>query len=107
VLSSIYQARLGSAAVPAPVAGVARSSVAAGVTVARRIGSAALLASVRSAFVDGLDVMLWTCGGIALASALQALAFLPRRARGGAAGQQEPVPAGSGETSSERAELGI
>ena len=107
VLSSIYQARLASAAVPAPVASVARSSVAAGVTVAHRIGSAALLASVRSAFVDGLDVMLWTCGGIALASALLALAFLPRRARDGAAGQQEPVPAGSGETSSERAELRI
>jgi DHA2 family multidrug resistance protein-like MFS transporter len=58
VLSSIYQARLASAAVPAPVASVARSSVAAGVTVAHRIGSAALLASVRSVFVDGLDVML-------------------------------------------------
>jgi MFS transporter, DHA2 family, multidrug resistance protein len=107
VLSSIYQARLASAAVPAPVASAARSSVAAGVTAAHRIGSAALLASVRSAFVDGLDVMLWTCGGIALASALLALAFLPRRARGGAAGPPEPVPAGSGETSSERAELRI
>ena len=107
VLSSIYQARLASAAVPAPVASVARSSVAAGVTVAHRIGSAALLASVRSAFVDGLDVMLWTCGGIALASALLALAFLPRRARDGAVRQQEPIPAGSGETSSERGELGI
>jgi MFS family permease len=82
-------------------------SLVLGVTVARRIGSAALLASVRSAFVDGLDVMLWTCGGIALASALLALAFLPRRTRGGAAEQQQPVPAGSGETSSERAELGI
>ncbi len=107
VLSSIYQTRLASAAVPAPVARVAQSSVAAGVTVAHRIGSAALLASVRAAFVDGLDVMLWTCGGIALASALLALAFLPRRARGGAADGREPVPALSGEASPERAELGI
>jgi hypothetical protein len=107
VLSSIYQARLASATVPAPVARVAQSGVAAGVTVAQRIGSAALLASVRAGFVDDLDVMLWTCGGIALASALLALAFLPRRARGGAAGGQEPVPAGSGEASPERAELGI
>ena len=107
VLSNVYQARLAAAAMPAPLASVARSSVAAGVTVAHRIGSVSLLASVRSAFVDGLDIMLWTCGGIALASALLALAFLPRRARGGAAGGPEPVPAGSGETSSERAELGI
>jgi MFS family permease len=47
------------------------------------------------------------CGGSALASALLALAFLPRRARDGAVGRPEPVPAGSAETSSERAELGI
>ena len=41
------------------------SSVAGGVEVAHQLGSAALLDSVRSAFVDGMDIMLWTCGGIA------------------------------------------
>jgi hypothetical protein len=29
-----------------------------------------------------MDVMLWVCAGIALASALLALAFLPRRLTG-------------------------
>ena len=37
---------------------------------------AALLSSVRSAFVDGMDIMLWTCGGIALGCALLAVVFL-------------------------------
>ena len=45
---------------------------------------------MRDAYVHGLDIMLWVCAGIALASALLALAFLPRRV--GAAGQA-PVPA--------------
>jgi hypothetical protein len=31
---------------------------------------------VRSAFVDGMDIMLWTCGGIALGCALLAVIFL-------------------------------
>ncbi len=44
------------------------------------LGSPALLDMVRSAFVHGMDIMLWTCGGIAVVCALLALAFLPRRA---------------------------
>ena len=35
-----------------------------------------LLDSVRSAFVDGMDIMLWACGGIALGCALPAVIFL-------------------------------
>ena len=53
-----------------------RQGVAGGVQVAIESGSATLLASVRSAFVDGMDIMLWTCGGIALGCALLALIFL-------------------------------
>jgi hypothetical protein len=45
-------------------------------------GSAELLTEVRTAFVDALDAMLWVCGGIALAAALLAVAFLPRRGPG-------------------------
>jgi hypothetical protein len=37
------------------------------------------LQDVRTAFVHGMDIMLWTCGGIALVAALLAVAFLPRR----------------------------
>lgn len=40
-------------------------------------GSSTLLTDVRSAYVHGLDVMLWVCAGIAIASAVLALIFLP------------------------------
>ena len=43
---------------------------------AQKLGSTELLTSVRSAFVDGMDIMLWTCGGIALGCALLAVIFL-------------------------------
>ncbi len=105
VLNNVYQARLAPAALTAPVAGVAKSSVTAGVALAHELGSAELLTAVRTAFVHGLDIMLWACGGIALASALLALAFLPRRTRPRAA-HTESVPAGAGETGPQRAELG-
>ena len=106
VLNNVYQARLAPAALPAPVADVAKSSATAGVAVAHELGSAELLTAVRTAFVHGLDIMLWTCAGIALASALLALVFLPRRTRATAA-HAESVPAGTGETGPQRAELGV
>jgi len=43
-----------------------------------------VLDSVRHAFVAGMDTMLWACAGIALASAILAVIFLPRRTDGGA-----------------------
>jgi MFS transporter, DHA2 family, multidrug resistance protein len=76
LISNGYTSRLSVAGLPGPVAGAVRSSVAGGVAVAHRIGSASLLDSVRAAFVHGMDIMLWTCGAIALASALLALLFL-------------------------------
>jgi len=80
VLSSAYQARLDVTGLPAAAAAAAKSGVSGGVEVARSLGSAPLLHSVQTAFVHGMDVMLWCCAGIALAAALLALAFLPRRA---------------------------
>ncbi|MNL69912.1 hypothetical protein D3C87_1948360 [compost metagenome] len=38
-----------------------------------------LLGMVRSAFVQGMQHMLWICAGIAAAGILLALVFLPRR----------------------------
>ena len=38
------------------------------------------LRSVQSAFVAGMDAMLWVCGGIAVVGLVLALRFLPRRA---------------------------
>ena len=42
--------------------------------------------------MHGLDVMLWCCAGIALAAALLALAFLPRRAGTPAEAAVQPAP---------------
>ncbi|HLN70705.1 MAG TPA: MFS transporter [Streptosporangiaceae bacterium] len=106
VLGSVYRAHLNATGLPAAAAALAKGSVVAGVQVAHELGSAALLVSVRTAFVQGLDAMLWVCGGIALAGAILALIFLPRRPdgisgapRGGAAS-----PA-AGESDAERAQL--
>jgi hypothetical protein len=71
---------------PAGVNAAARQSVAAGVGVATRLGSAQILGDVRSAFVHGMDVMLTACAGIALVSGALALAFIPHRADGRTAG---------------------
>jgi hypothetical protein len=85
-------------------ASAAKSSVAAGVQVAHTVGSAALLDSVRTAFVHGMDIMLWACGGIALASALLALAFLPRSAANAPVTEAAGLPAD--QTEPEQAQLG-
>jgi hypothetical protein len=71
---------------PDSVAAAAKSSVVAGVAIAQKAGSAPLLESVRHAFVSGMDALLWACAGIALASAILAVIFLPRRTEGGEAG---------------------
>jgi MFS transporter, DHA2 family, multidrug resistance protein len=70
VLSSAYQGRLHLAGLPAAAASTVHSGVSGGVAVAHALGSASLLGSVDSAFVHGLDVMLWVCAGIALAAGL-------------------------------------
>ncbi len=80
VLSSAYHARLDLAGLPAQAASAVRDSVSAGVAVAHQLGSAALLDSVRAAYVHGMDVMLLVCGGIALLGIVLTITFLPRRA---------------------------
>jgi MFS transporter, DHA2 family, multidrug resistance protein len=85
VLSNGYASRLALTGLPSAVATAVRGSVAGGVAVAAKLGSVPLLDQVREAFIHGMNLMLWTCGGIALASALLALAFLPNRT-GSAAG---------------------
>ena len=102
VLVSVYRAHL-----PAAAGTAIKSSVVAGVAVAHKLGSAALLDSVRHAFVQGMDAMLWVCGGIALASAILALLFLPRRADGAPGTPAGAGPAATGESGSERAELEV
>jgi hypothetical protein len=90
VLSSVYSSHLTVTGLPAAAADAVKSSVAAGVGVAHQVHSAALLDSVRHAFVSGMDTMLWICAGIALVSAILGAIFLPRRTQWAA----EPVAAG-------------
>jgi DHA2 family multidrug resistance protein-like MFS transporter len=80
VLSSVYSSHLAVNGLPAAAADAVKSSVAAGIGVAHQLNSAALLDSVRHAFVSGMDTMLWVCAGIALVSAILGAIFLPRRA---------------------------
>jgi EmrB/QacA subfamily drug resistance transporter len=98
IISNSYSSGVAHAAASLPerAAASVHSGVGAGAAVARQLGSAALLDDVRSAFVHGMDLMLWTCGGIAVACAVLALLFLPRRAAAAApaaepAGQAEPT----------------
>jgi len=93
LISNGYTSRLRLDGLPASAAAAVKSSVAGGVAVARQLGSTALLDDVRAAFIHGMDIMLWTCGGIALASALLALAFLPHRTGSAAEPEQAAQPA--------------
>ncbi len=83
ILLSAYRSQLDLGGLPATAASAVRTGIAAGVGVAAKLHSAALLVSVRDAFAHGLDVMLAVCAGIAGLSALLALVFLPRRAQAG------------------------
>jgi hypothetical protein len=100
LISNAYTAGVPRSGLPSSLAVLAHSSVTGGVQVAHALRSAALLGEVRASFVHGMDIMLWTCGGIALAAALLALAFLPRRpeAAGASAqpGRQADLPAAAG-----------
>ena len=88
IISNAYSSRVASVAahLPAQAAAAVRSSVGAGVAGASKAGSPDLLDTIRSAFVHGMDLMLWTCGGIAVGAALLAVLFLPRRTRPADAG---------------------
>jgi MFS transporter, DHA2 family, multidrug resistance protein len=79
VLNSSYRGHLDVAGLPAQAAGAVRESVAAGVEVARQVGSSSLLDLVRAAFVHGMDAMLWVCAGLAVVGVVLALALLPSR----------------------------
>jgi len=107
VLASVYRSHLVVTGLPAAATAAAKSGVVAGVAVAHALHSAALLDSVRSAFVQGLDAMLWVCGGIALASAILALIFLPRRADGAPGTAADATPVATGESAPDRAELEV
>lgn len=93
VLASSYLARLHLAGLPEAAAAAVRGSVFGGVAAAERIGSVALLGSVRAAFVHGMDVALLVSACIAASGMVLALAFLPGRSAGATANEAEPAEA--------------
>jgi DHA2 family multidrug resistance protein-like MFS transporter len=78
-LTSAYVSHLGAAGLSPAAAHAARQSVFGGVAVARALKSAPLLASVRAAFVHGMDVALLVSLGFAAAGIVLALTFMPAR----------------------------
>jgi len=79
VLLAAYQSSVHLSGLPANAASVVRSGIFGGVAVARQIGSPALLGSVQSAFVHGMDLALVVSAGIAAAGLILAAVFLPKR----------------------------
>jgi DHA2 family multidrug resistance protein-like MFS transporter len=77
VLSTGYLARLHLSGLPAAAAATVRQSVFGGVAVASKLHSAALLASVRTAFVHGMDLALVVSAGIAAVGVVLTVIFLP------------------------------
>jgi MFS transporter, DHA2 family, multidrug resistance protein len=100
VIAAGYRSQLHLAGLPAATAGAVRSSVFTGIAVARKLGSPALLESVRSAFVHGIGLMLWVSAGLAAVAVVLALLFLPWRATVAAAG---PVATGEAAEGAESA----
>ncbi|MNG05073.1 hypothetical protein D3C84_882450 [compost metagenome] len=79
VMNAGYRSGLSVDGLGEETAETVRSSVSSGIAAAKQLDSAALLASVRSAFTDGFDAMLWTCSGIAVLGFVLSLIFLPNK----------------------------
>jgi hypothetical protein len=71
--------RLSTGRLPGSLPVTVRSSVAAGVQVAKKLHDDTLRRAVRAAFVHGMDLTLIACGAPTLAGAVVALLFLARR----------------------------
>jgi predicted MFS family arabinose efflux permease len=93
VLNSTYQAQVAVSGLPASAAAAVKASVFGGLAVAQQTGSAALLASVKAAFVAGMDDAVRITAGVALVAIIPALLFLPARARARRpANEPQPAP---------------
>jgi Na+/melibiose symporter-like transporter len=79
VLTRGYLARLDLSHVSPAAAATVRRGVFGGIEVARQSRSVALLASVRSGFVHGMNEALLACAAVALVGAVLAAVLLPTR----------------------------
>jgi DHA2 family multidrug resistance protein-like MFS transporter len=79
VLNATYQAHVAVAGLPADAAAAVQQSVFGGLAVAQQVGSPALLESVRSAFVAGVDDASRAAAVVAVVAGVVALVVMPRR----------------------------
>jgi len=93
VAGAVYRAHLDTGELPPASAHTARRGVSAGVTVARQLDSRALLRSARAAFVDGMDITLWTYAAISAAALLVTILALPDQQAPIIPAQVHPTPA--------------
>jgi EmrB/QacA subfamily drug resistance transporter len=77
VLNSTYQSHLQLVGLPAQAVPGVKGSVFGGIAVARQLHSTALLASVRTAFVAGMDDAIRVAAAVAVAGIVLALVLLP------------------------------
>ena len=82
VLNSTYQSHVSVSGLPAAAASAAQGSVFGGLEVARNLGSPALLDSVRTAFVAGMDDASRVAAIIAVVAVVGAIVLMPKRATG-------------------------
>jgi EmrB/QacA subfamily drug resistance transporter len=99
-INSTYQAQVAVAGLPASAAAAAKASVFGGISVANQLGSPALLISVQTSFVAGLDDALRLTAGVTAFAIVLALIFLPARAKARAASAAETTEAPKSETGS-------
>ncbi|MGA2514753.1 MAG: DHA2 family efflux MFS transporter permease subunit [Candidatus Limnocylindrales bacterium] len=79
VLNSTYQGQVSLAGLSAQAAASVKGSVFSGLAVAKQLNSLELLASVRNAFVAGIDDAVRVAAVVAAAGVILALAFMPGR----------------------------
>jgi len=79
VLNSTYQSHVSVAGLPSAAAAAVQQSVFGGLAVAQQLGSTSLAASVRAAFVAGMDDASRVAAVIAAVAMVGALVLLPRR----------------------------
>jgi hypothetical protein len=94
VLNSTYQGQVSLAGLPAQTAATVQGSVFGGLAVAKQLNSPELFASVRTAFVAGMDDAVRVAALVAVVGVVLAVVFLPARMRvteTGDAGRLEPA----------------
>lgn len=84
ILNSAYRRNLPTDGITGEAAEAMRSNVTSGIAAAQQMNSADLLASVKGAFVGGMDAMLWASCSIAALGLLLTIAFLTNKKKANA-----------------------